>query len=122
MVKTKTLSKVAEIIYKASCLINLDGMYILYCSLLLPYINYCSEMWGNAYVTNIKCITVMQKQILVYSLERNVWSILVPSSSNCSFIFICKTFTHHRYTNEYKINTKQIIFVCSPGETLSVLF
>ena len=64
MVETKTLSKVAAIIYKVSCLINLDGMYILYCSLLLPHINYCSEMWGKAYVTNIKCITVLQKQIL----------------------------------------------------------
>ena len=89
MVRTKTLSKVAAIIYKASCKINLDGMYILYCSLLLPHINYCSEMWGNAYVTNIKCITVLQKQVVNLFLERNVWIILAPSSSKCSFI-ICK--------------------------------
>ena len=52
-VRIKTLSKVAAISYNASCLINLDGTYILYCSLLLPYINYCSAIWGNTYVTNI---------------------------------------------------------------------
>ena len=40
----RQLSKVEAIIYKESCLINHDGMYILCCSLLLPYINYCSEI------------------------------------------------------------------------------
>ena len=55
------LSKVAAIIYRASCLINQDGIYMLYCSLFLPYINYCSEIWGNTYATNVECITVLQK-------------------------------------------------------------
>ena len=49
------LSKVAAIIYRASCLINQDGIYMLYCSLFLPYINYCSEIWGNTYATNVEC-------------------------------------------------------------------
>ena len=39
-------------------------MYILYCSLLLPYVNYCSEIWGNSYVANIRCITVLQKRVV----------------------------------------------------------
>ena len=53
------LSKVAEIIYRANCIINQDGIYMLYCSLFLPYINYCSEIWGNAYATNVECIAVI---------------------------------------------------------------
>ena len=61
MVRTK-LSKVTAIIYKASCLINHDGMYMLYCYLFLSYINYCSEIWGNTYVTNSRWITVLQKR------------------------------------------------------------
>ena len=32
------LSTVAAIIYRASCLINQDGLYMPYCSLFLPYI------------------------------------------------------------------------------------
>ena len=32
------LAKVTAIIYRASCLINQDGLYMLYCSLFLPYI------------------------------------------------------------------------------------
>ena len=58
------LSKVAAIIYRASCLINQDGIYLLYCSLFLPYINYCSEIWGNTYCTNVVCITVLQKRVV----------------------------------------------------------
>ena len=66
------LSKVAAIIYRASCLINQDGIYMLYCSLFLPYINYCSEIWGNTYCTNVECITVLQKRVvrLVYGARR----------------------------------------------------
>ena len=37
---------------------------MLYCSLFLPYINYCSEIWGNTYATNVKCITVLQKRVV----------------------------------------------------------
>ncbi len=50
------LSKVAAIIYRASCLINKDGIYMLYCSLFLPYLYYyrrracvcvCLQNWTN---------------------------------------------------------------------------
>ena len=37
---------------------------MLYCSLFLPYINYCSEIWGNTYCTNVECITVLQKRVV----------------------------------------------------------
>ncbi len=58
------LAKVTAIIYRASCLINQDGIYMLYCSLFLPYINYCSGIWGNTYATNVECITVIQKRVV----------------------------------------------------------
>ena len=37
---------------------------MLYCSLFLPYNNYCSEIWGNTYATNVDCITVLQKRVV----------------------------------------------------------
>ena len=27
-------------------------------------INYCSEIWGNTYATNVECITVLQKRVV----------------------------------------------------------
>ena len=58
-------SKVAAVIYKANCLIDQNGMYALYCSLFLPYLSYCCEMWGNTYTTNIHGITILQKRVIM---------------------------------------------------------
>ena len=37
---------------------------MLYCSIFLPYINYCSEICGNTYATNVECITILQKRVV----------------------------------------------------------
>ena len=39
-------------------------MYILYCSLFLPHLSYCCELWGNTYTTNIHGITILQKRVI----------------------------------------------------------
>ena len=59
------LSKVAAVIYKANCLIDLNGMYILYCSLFLPHLSYYCELWGNTCTTNIHGITILQKRVIL---------------------------------------------------------
>ena len=61
LVKSK-LSKTLSIIYKASKLINYEGMVTLYCSLFLPYLTYCCEIWGNTYATNVNCIYVIHHE------------------------------------------------------------
>ena len=63
LVKSK-LSKTLSIIYKASKLINCEGMFTLYCSLFLPYLTYCCEIWGNTYTTNVNCLYVIQKKLV----------------------------------------------------------
>ncbi len=45
-VKTK-MSKIIAIFYKAKKVLNKQSLYTPYCSLLLPYITYCVEIWGN---------------------------------------------------------------------------
>ena len=39
-------------------------MRILYCSIFLPYIHYCSEIWGNTYHSNINRIIIIQKRAI----------------------------------------------------------
>ena len=58
------LSKTTAILYKCSQLIDPQSMRILYCSVFLPYINYCSEIWGNTYLTNINGIALLQKRAI----------------------------------------------------------
>ena len=45
-------------------MLNYDGIYTLYCSLFLPYINYCSEIWGNTYKTKLNSIILIQKKVI----------------------------------------------------------
>ena len=58
------LSKMPYIMYKASKLINYDGLVALYCSLFLPYLTYCCEIWGNTYASNVNCIYLLQKKVI----------------------------------------------------------
>ena len=50
------LSKCIAIIYKAKHLLDKDSLVMLYYSLFVPYLSYCSEIWGNTYKTYQLCI------------------------------------------------------------------
>ena len=63
VVKNK-ISKSIAIIHKASKLLNTNSLYTLYCSLFLPYLNYCAEIWGNTYITNLNTLILKQKRVI----------------------------------------------------------
>ena len=63
MVKEKFV-KCNAIMFKASEFLNTEALRTLYCSLFLPYINYCSEVWGITYKKSIDCIIKVQKQAI----------------------------------------------------------
>ena len=42
---TSKLIKVSGITFRTKRVLNYDSLYTLYCSLFIPYINYCSEKW-----------------------------------------------------------------------------
>ena len=58
------LSKTTAILYKCSQIIDSCSMRIIYCSVFLPYIHYCSEIWGNTYHSNINRIIIIQKRAI----------------------------------------------------------
>ena len=58
------LSKCIAIIYKSKQLLDKESLVMLYDSLFVPYLTYCSEMWGNTYKTNINCVYLLQKKVL----------------------------------------------------------
>ena len=63
MIQSK-LSKTTAIIYEASHVLTERALYILYCSLALPYMSYCAEIWGNTYRTNVLPVFIKQKRLL----------------------------------------------------------
>ena len=62
-VKT-TISKNISVMFKLKYVLNNKSMYSLYCSLILPYLNYCNIIWGNNYVAKIDTLIKLQKRAL----------------------------------------------------------
>ena len=58
------ISKSIAILYKMKHIVNKNSLYILYCSLILPYLTYCVEVWGNTYKTTTKPIYMLQKKAI----------------------------------------------------------
>ena len=57
-------SKSIATIHKVSPLLSSSVLYALYYSLFLPYLNYCLEVWGNTYKSNLMTIFLKQKRII----------------------------------------------------------
>lgn len=50
--------------YKDRHLLSNGSLYALYCSLFLPFINYCSKIWVNTYKTYVHPIYILQKMVV----------------------------------------------------------
>ena len=58
------LSKCAGILCRVQPLLGREPLCELYCTLFLPYITYCSMVWGNTYHSNILPIFIKQKKAM----------------------------------------------------------
>ena len=69
-VKSKVTKSLA-IMYNLKEVLSVKSMKLLYNSLVFPYINYCLEVWGNTYQSNIHPIFVMQKKAIRLVFKAN---------------------------------------------------
>ena len=67
------LSKSLSILYKASIVLGSHNLYIIYCTIMMSYFSYCSEIWGGTYDSNIKvlclkaCNSMYDHTIILFS-------------------------------------------------------
>jgi len=52
----KNMSKGISVLYKMKPILDSKILYSLYCTLILPYMNYACEIWGNTHQTKLKKI------------------------------------------------------------------
>ena len=87
-----------------------SALYSLYCTLVMPYLTYCCEVWGNNYKTRIQSLFILQKRAI--GLYRDVW-IAAIASSTTSLVTrtaaICVRFQWRRVRRVYV--TMQITFL-----------
>ena len=53
-----------NILGKARHALDHKSLLILYCSLLLPYLNYCVAIWGNTYKSTLQPLLILQKRAI----------------------------------------------------------
>ena len=58
------LSRSISIIKKVKNILNSDNLKTLYNSLILPYINYCCQVWGNSSKYLINKLIILQKRAI----------------------------------------------------------
>lgn len=46
-------------------MLDYKALRTLYCALVLPYISYCVEVWGNTYQSNTKSLFLLQKRVIL---------------------------------------------------------
>ena len=63
MIKAK-LAKSNAIIHRASKYFDTFSLKMLYCSLFMPYLSYCSEIWGKTYITYINSLYLFWKKVV----------------------------------------------------------
>ena len=79
------VSKCIAIIYCASRVLNETALIMLYNTLVLPYLTYCSEVWGRAYRNNLYPLNIKQKQIVRIIAKIGRYDHTSPFSLNSRF-------------------------------------
>ena len=58
------MSKNLSVMHRVKWLLNESALYMLYCTLLLPYISYCTEIWGTTYKSRVQPLYIIQKKAM----------------------------------------------------------
>ena len=63
VIKNK-IAKNVSVMHRVRHLLTNTALYNLYCTLILPYLNYCCEAWGNTYKSRIQPLYIIQKKAI----------------------------------------------------------
>ena len=58
----KKIAKCISVMKRSSHILNQSALLILYNSLVMSHLNYCLEIWGNCYKTNLLPLVNLQKK------------------------------------------------------------
>ena len=95
------LSRSISVLGKSKHILDYKSLRILYCSMVLPYLNYCSEVWGNTYKSSLHSLILLQKRairIINNAGYRDHTNMLFLNSNVLKFVDLIK------------LNTAQIMY------------
>ena len=60
----RKVAKVIGVMYKIKNIVDMNVLLMIYKTLTLPYLSYCSEIWGNTYESRLHDLIVLQKRAI----------------------------------------------------------
>ena len=60
----RKMAKNVSVMNRVRHLLSSSALYSLYCTLILPYLNYCCVVWGNTYKTSLRPLCILQKRAI----------------------------------------------------------
>ncbi len=69
--KETKLPKNVSVKKRVNHVLTSSALYSLYCTLVMPYLTYCCEVWGNSYKTRIQSLFILQKRAIIICLNTN---------------------------------------------------
>ena len=58
------IAKAIGVMYKIKDKVDNDILIMLYNTLILPYLTYCNDIWGNTYYSRIHNLVLLQKRVI----------------------------------------------------------
>ena len=98
------IAKNVSVMNRVKHVLTSSALYSLYCTLVMPYLTYCCEVWGNNYKTRIHSLFILQKRAIRICLNTDYKCHTKPlfyqlRSLNVfdtidfnSLVFMCKAF------------------------------
>ena len=65
------VAKNVSVMNRVKHVLTSSALYSLYCTLVMPYLTYCCEVWGNNYKTRIQSLFILQKRAIRICLNTN---------------------------------------------------
>ena len=65
------VAKNVSVMNRVKHVLTSSALYSLYCTLVMPYLTYCCEVWGNNYKTRIQSLFILQKKYIRICLNTN---------------------------------------------------
>ena len=91
-----------------------SALYSLYCTLVMPYLTYCCEVWGNNYKTRIHSLFILQKRAIRICLNTDYKCHTKPLFYQLRSLNVFDTIDFNSLVFMYKAFHNYYLQVCCP--------
>ena len=100
----KRLAKNIGLLFKLKYLLPKNVLFMIYNSLVLPYLNYCNNIWGNTYKSHLSKMYILQKKAVRIITNSHVQSPSAPLFKELQILSIYDLITLNTLIFMYSIN------------------